>query len=59
VKSVCPKCSEYRRVGVTVGTPNDRFPIPVWKYACRSCGHSWVVDANNPEGAPGKDESIH
>lgn len=49
-KDVCPKCSEYRRVAVTISTPTERFPKPIWKFLCRCCGHSWIRDENKLEG---------
>lgn len=44
--SQCPECQEKRRVTITVGARSERRPKPVYRFYCKSCGHSWIRDEN-------------
>lgn len=56
--AICPKCAEVKRVAITVGTPSERFPIPIWRFKCGICGKTWLQDDNLLAGKPERDEDV-
>ena len=50
--TTCPTCGELKRVTISVAAPSERLPLPVWRYRCKACDHSWTKDENEPRPEP-------
>lgn len=59
--TACPECNETRRTTLTVSPTSERFPLPVFRWTCKRCGHIWIVDENKTgdDGATGTSAAAH